>query len=128
MALKLWPPGFFEKKFGMTLHQRARLLMEQEREEHPEQRWWYLSFAHETKGFMGGTVVEGHGFVWACNNARIMGITPGPDVQTQGMPIPPEQVPEEQHRNRLMTRAELEAVWGPMKSARELEEEQKNAE
>jgi hypothetical protein len=114
------PPNYFEDKFGMTIHQRARELMEKERREHPEKTWWYLSYAHETKGFMGGAIVEGYGFVWACNNARIMGITPGPDVETRGIQIPPDEVPKEMYRNRLLTKDELNSFW-KMASLAELE-------
>ena len=59
MAGEGHPPGYFEDKFGMTIHERAHELMQKEREEHPEQRWWYLSYAHETERFKGGTIVEG---------------------------------------------------------------------
>jgi hypothetical protein len=114
--------------FEASIHERARMLMEEEKRDHPELTWWYLSYAHKAKGFMGGAIIEAHGFVGACHNARLIFITPAPDVETQGVPIPPREVPEPQYRNRLLTRDELESFWGAMKSIREYEEEQKNAE
>lgn len=116
-------PTDFEAKFGMTIQERARLVMEDECKRNPEPLWWYLSYAHETKGFMGGTIVQAHGFVGACDYARRHGITPAPDVETQGVPIPPREVPEEKYRNRLLTRDELESFWGAMKSFRGYDEE-----
>ena len=121
-------PGFFEKKFGMSIHERAAKLMAEEIEQNPEPGWWYLSYASYPEGFRGGTIVLAHGFVGACDYARKHGITPVPDVQTQGHAVPPEREPPEQFRNRLLTKAELESFWGPMMSVKEYEEEQKNAE
>jgi hypothetical protein len=118
------PPGFFEKKFGMTIHERARLLMEQEKQEHPKKQWWYLSYAGPD-GWKGGAIVEAHGFIGACDYAREHFIKPWPDVETRGMPIPPREIPPEEFRNRLLTRAQLESFWGAMKTFREYEEEQK---
>lgn len=121
------PPDFFEKKFGMSIHERAAKLMAEEIEQNPEPGWWYLSYAGP-EGWRGGTIVQAHGFVGACDYARRHGITPGPDTETQGHPVPPEQEPPEPFRNRLLTRPELQSFWGPMMSVREYEEEQKNAQ
>lgn len=118
------PPDYFQKKFGMSIHERAAKLMAEEIKQNPVPGWWYLSYAHESEGFKGGAIVSAHGFVGACDYARQHGITPGPDVQTQGHEIPSGLEPHEHHRNRLLTQEELEGFWGPMKTRAELEAEE----
>jgi hypothetical protein len=115
----------FQAKFGMTIHQRARELMEEERKANPVEAWWYLSYAHKTEGFKGGVIIQGYGFVWACHNARLLYITPR-DVETRGMgPIPTEEMPGPEYRNRLLTKDELSSFW---KMATMGEWEEKDAE
>ncbi len=109
----------------MTIQERSAQLMEEEERNHPEKTWWYLSYAGPGS-WRGGAIIEAHGFIGACDYARTHYIQPWPDVETQGIPIPPHEVPPEEYRNRLLTRAEIESFWGAMKTFREYEED-KNA-
>lgn len=70
-------------------------------------QWWYLSYADEE--FRGGIIVEAPGFASAVMTARLLGISPGGSVR--GLPIPPDEIPLESYRNRLLTKAELEEFW-----------------
>jgi len=82
--------------------------------------WWYLSYAGEG-GFRGGAVIEARGFTGAAYVANILKISPG--GQVMGAPIPSDQVPGEEYRHRLLTKDELNKVWGDMETLGELEAE-----
>lgn len=71
-------------------------------------RWWYLSFAGE-KSFLGGAIVNAHGFIGAVMEARNRNINPGGEVQ--GHWIPDDKLPLPRYRNRLLTLAELGEFW-----------------
>lgn len=111
----------FKAKFGMTIHEKAEIMMAKEREECPTPRWWYLSYAHKEQGFRGGAIILAHGFIGACDYARRNRITPGPDVETRGTWIPYGMEPGETFCNRLLTREELESFWGAMATMEEWE-------
>jgi len=80
--------------------------------------WWYLSYADE-KGFRGGVIIEARGFTGAAYLSNLMKYSPGGEVT--GLPIPPDKLPAESHRNRLLTLDELREVLGDMKKLSELE-------
>jgi hypothetical protein len=75
-------------------------------------RWWWLSFADGNlpKGtqFLGAAVVEACGMAGAAFEAHRLGINPGGEVL--GIEIPDKGVPPESHRNRLLSREEVEAM------------------
>lgn len=81
--------------------------------------WWYLSYADEEK-FRGGVIIAAHGFTGAAYMANILKFSPG--GQVTGLPIPPEELPAQKYRNRLLTLAELNECWS-MERLSELEGE-----
>lgn len=86
----------------------------------PEQ-WHYLSFADAE--FRGGVVVKAHGITDAIFVVNALGINPGGEVFC--VPIPGDKIPAEEFRNRLLGKAEIEAMWGePCKTIREWDEEE----
>lgn len=76
---------------------------------------WMLSFADPTrpKGsqYLGGAVVAATGPVGAVTAAHLYGCNPGGEVATVG-PLPIDAIGPEWH-NRLLTRAEVEAIPAP---------------
>jgi len=80
--------------------------------------WWYLSYADKTK-FRGGAIISAHGFTSAVYVANALKISPGGEVQ--GVPIPPDRLPAESYRYRLLTLDELREIWGDMTKLSELE-------
>lgn len=82
--------------------QHVAELLEQERKQ--PLGWWYISFAGETE-FLGGVVIEAHGFTDAIAKTHRLGINPG--GQAGGTPVPgPGPFPT----NKLLSRAEMEAI------------------
>jgi hypothetical protein len=100
--------------------ERLRLLVAQERSEHIQAEWWYLSFAEPGK-FKGGVIVLAHGLTTAVLEATRLRISPHGEVR--GIPIPSEYVPEPKWRNRLLTLDQLTEIWGEMAPLSELEKE-----
>jgi len=83
--------------------------------------YWYISFAGQ-QGFAGGFIGKGHGFVSVRNYASKLGINPR-DVQSMGMPIPPDKVPPLKYHDRLLNKDELRECWADMKTLGEIEGE-----
>jgi hypothetical protein len=74
--------------------------------------WWYLSFARDKAhgGFLGGCFVEAYGPVTALSEANRLGINPH-DCEVASSQCPPENAALfERYRDRLMSKAELEAM------------------
>jgi hypothetical protein len=118
----------FNPNIGLLIDMTACKFMEEERLANPEPSWWYLSYASKEDGaWQGGAVVLGYGFTWAVHEAHLRKITPSGHVEVAGHRIPPEKVPEEKYRNRLLTKAELESFFGRMMTINEYAEEHKNA-
>lgn len=69
--------------------------------------WMWLSFADET-GSLGVAIVEGGGVVEAALNAKLKGCNPGGEVMAY--PLPPEHLPAEELRNRLLSAEDLRAA------------------
>lgn len=92
-----------------VLEARVRTVVEEERQDPrtPEGAVWWLSFADESRGFLGVAIVEGNGPASAMQNATELGINPGGGIMS--FPVPGEHVPA-QYRNRLLTRAEAAEV------------------
>ena len=74
------------------------------------EQWWWLSFADperpEGTQFLGVAIVQAPGIVSAAAVAHRLNINPGGEVA--GIPIPAEQVPADQYRNRLLTKQEIQ--------------------
>ena len=85
----------------------ARGVVSQEQED--PLGWWWLSFVDpERDKFLGVAVVEAHGVTTATLAAHLLGVNPG--GQVMGIAIPAEHVPPVEFRNRLLTKAEAEAL------------------
>jgi hypothetical protein len=72
--------------------------------------WMWLSFADASlptgEQFLGVAIVEAGGVMEAAMVAKVHGINPGGEVKA--IDIPPEHVPDEQYRYRLLSREELD--------------------
>lgn len=101
-------------------------LLREEREANPL-TWWYLSFADDSlpKGsqFLGVVIIQAHGLGDAASQAHMRGINPGGEVL--GVDIPTDKVPPESYRNRLLSNAELLALWPESKTIAEHEAEER---
>ena len=101
-----------------TFMQRMNTLLAQEGKN--PLRWWYLSYADED--FLGGLVIEAHGPTEAVYLSHHRGINPGGEVLI--IPIPSDNLPPDEYRNRLLTKAELDTIWeGDTMTLEELEAE-----
>lgn len=85
-------------------------------------RWWFLSYAGED-GFHGGVIIQAHGRTEAAYLCRHRGLSPGGQVLI--LEVPEEELPGEESRNRLLTRPELEAIWGKGLTLEEIEAKEK---
>jgi hypothetical protein len=86
----------------------------------PEQ-WFYLSFVDDVDGrkqFLGACVVRARGHTTAIDRAHSLGINPGGEV----MSLPTGQARGPLPINRLLSKAEMEAIDGPGKTVGELED------
>lgn len=74
--------------------------------------WFWLSFTDATRSvgdqFLGVTIVSGPTLVDAVTNSHVLGVNPGGAIMS--LEIPPEHVPTEIFRNRLLSRSELEVA------------------
>jgi len=82
----------------------TRELLEQDMKQ-PE-GWWWLSFVNDDGEFLGVSIVRGGGVQEAAINARLIGCNPGGEVKA--WPLINGATPEEQYRNRLLSKDELE--------------------
>jgi len=98
---------------------RKRQLIDQERKNQPG--WWWLSFARPNE-FVGVAIVQGQGMVTAIDRANRLRLNPF-DCEVAGWEIPPENVPPVEARDRLLSKVELQRLFGDAKSIRELEAE-----
>lgn len=90
-------------------------------EERGPLRWWYLSYADE-KGFRGVVVIEAHGFTEACLLSARRHLSPGGEVVgVDLLGAPEDKMPPMTHRNRLLSRADLESIFGDMVTLSEIE-------
>lgn len=89
------------------------------------ERWHYLSFAEDRQdGFLGAVVIKAYGIADAILRCHNQSINPGGQVMAVEMPDDVvAQVPES-HRNRLLSKKELQEIWPDAKSIREHEEEE----
>jgi hypothetical protein len=71
------------------------------------ERWFYLSFFD--KAFKGAVVIRAHGITTALIKTHALRINPGGEVLCR--PLPDSLLPPESDRNRLLTEAEVEAIW-----------------
>jgi hypothetical protein len=78
-------------------------LMHQDMSQEPV--WFWLSFVDEDGTFLGVSIIEAGGIMEATVKARMHGCNPGGEVRA----YPLDYVPEERLRNRLFSKAELEA-------------------
>jgi hypothetical protein len=81
-------------------------LLEQDMDQ--TERWWWLSFIdRESETNLGVAIVRGGGIMEAAQNAFTIGCNPGGEVGA--WPLSDEMMEEvdEQHRNRLLSEAEL---------------------
>lgn len=85
------------------------------------ERWLYLSFAGNE--FRGAAVVKAQGITSAVLRANHLNINPGGEVLC--VEIPAEIVPEARFCDRLLTKPEIEEMWGEScKTLREWEAEE----
>lgn len=91
------------------IHARAANLLEQESAW--SMTWFYLSFADDS-GWKGVCIVEARGFVGAVLRCNVLDINPHGEVQGAG--IPEEELVKIPigMRDKLLSRKDLEEIWG----------------
>jgi hypothetical protein len=109
MAPKVWREG--------ELEARAEELLKEEEGGTPGH--WFLSFAAD--GYWRGCIIQAPGFTHAYVYSGIIGCRGRGEVM--GIPIPIEQVPPLEYRNRLLTKEQFEEFWGPMKTEKQWDKE-----
>lgn len=76
--------------------------------------WFWLSFADGTpptgQQFLGGLLVEGEGFIDAVKQSHRLGLNPGGEVMGGEVDHVRMQRVADKWMNRLLTRAECEAM------------------
>jgi hypothetical protein len=86
-----------------------------------EKPWVFCSYADEIK-FRGGIFIQADGAIDAALAVYRLGISPG--GQMIACSYPEDKLPDEQYRNRILSKADLESLWpGEIKSLGELENE-----
>lgn len=117
-----WKDLRARKEIATTDAEKAELTLEEEalrqrginevleKDMGQREQWWWLSFADPGKPtgeqFLGVIIVLAGGIGEATQKLWDMGINPGGEVRAY--PIPEEHVPDEQYRNKLLSREELE--------------------
>jgi len=90
----------------------ARIVHLSDQEENEPEAWCWLSFcdpdAPEGSSFLGVAIVRGRGMIDAVNESHRRAINPGGEVMF--VKLPPNAKVAEEFVNRLLTRAEAEAV------------------
>jgi hypothetical protein len=91
-------------------HQHREDMLREERQRGVK-GWWFLSFADDAAhgGFHGGCFVEAFGVATALDEANRLGLNPGGEVLHAPMP-PDGNALCERYRDRLLSRAELDAI------------------
>jgi hypothetical protein len=81
----------------------------------PDDPLWWLSFcdpdAPEGSQFLGVVITQAADFIAAVSRSHALGVNPGGEVQGAG-PLPADSISPE-WRDRLLTKAEAEAIPGP---------------
>lgn len=81
----------------------------------PRGPWWWFSFVDSDTGeFLGGCLVRGITAKEALLRSHLLKINPGGEAAFQ--PVPADMPPPEVYCDRLLTRAECEALdqeWSP---------------
>lgn len=110
------------KKLATTDEERAALAIEEEalrdrgidelmeKDMSKPESWWWLSFADPNKDpgeqFLGVIITTGGGIGEITQKLWLMGINPGGEVQAY--PLPDDHIPDEQYRNKLLSKDDLE--------------------
>lgn len=94
---------------------RVRGRLQQELQE-PE-KWFYFSFANEK--FMGGFILRCHGVTDGLMKIHALKMSPGGEVLC--MEVPEDVLPDEQYRNRLLTKEDVDAAFKDSGGAAPLE-------
>ena len=81
----------------------------------PDDPLWWLSFCDTDRRagsqFLGVAIVQAPTFAAAITRSHVLGVNPGGEVASEG-PLPAEFIAAE-YRDRLLTRAEAEAIPEP---------------
>jgi hypothetical protein len=77
--------------------------------------WFYLSFAGE-EGWRGAVIVQALDFIGAIERSNALKINPHGEVA--GWEIPRRLIPSKEWRDRLLAKADIEAIpgWGPVRT------------
>jgi hypothetical protein len=85
-----------------------------------EKFWWYVAFETDKnvaqKGgpivFMGAAIVEAPTLYDTVREAYSKGIAPEKSsIRNQPVQIPEDKLPSAEHRNRLLTKEEVQQMW-----------------
>jgi hypothetical protein len=85
------------------------------------EKWHYVSFADTS--FREVVIIKAHGVTDAITKCHTLGINPGGQVMC--VPMPDEVINQvsESHRNRLLSKEDVQSIWPDAKTIREHEEE-----
>lgn len=72
------------------------------------EQWWYLSFLHPERGWLGATVVRGDDIEKAAMEAWRHEANPGGEVL--GLPLEEWQIPPEEFRGVLLSEADVASL------------------
>jgi hypothetical protein len=100
------------------LREWRRKLIDDERKNPPG--WWYLSFVSDDDVFLGVAIVQGQGLITAVRRAHRLKINPG--GQLMGLEIPDISLVPEEARERLLSKADLERLLGPVRRLGDIED------
>ena len=74
------------------------------------QHWFYISYADDQRGFLGGIYTQAYGFVEAVTRIGVFGLSPGGEAH--GVECAEEDLPPNEWRERLLSKEQLEAATG----------------
>ena len=79
-------------------------------------KWFYISFVSKPHGvFQGAAVVEGENWGKAIDAVFSLKLIPKDAKCELTLEIPADKWPADEYRGRLLTRAEVEAIWPQVK-------------
>ena len=73
-------------------------------------RWFYISFVNRSGAFMGAALVQGGNRVEAVFDSVSLQLPEGAKMGTD-IEIPADKVPAKEFCNRMLSRAEIQALW-----------------
>lgn len=74
-------------------------------------KWWYLSFARPT-GFAGAILAQGADVLDALQRMKEARCEPPENAEVMGMHWPEEMLPPAEYRHQLLTKSDIDELFG----------------